>query len=138
MDALTTPYETIGGAAVVAAIVDRFYDLMDEDPAYAEVRALHGAELGPVKDGLAQFLNGWLGGPRDWFDKGLCMRSLHVPMAISNEAARQWAEAMTRAIADEPGIDDGLKVVMARRLAQIAMSMANRPAAPSADAAPAS
>lgn len=127
MDALTTPYEAIGGAPVVAAIVDRFYDLMDEDPAYADVRRLHAKQLGPIKEGLAQFLNGWLGGPRDWFDKGLCMRSMHVPMAISAEAARQWAEAMARAIDAEPGVDESLKVAMAQRLTQIALSMVNRP-----------
>lgn len=128
MDAPATPYAMIGGSAVVEAIVDRFYRLMDEDPAYADVRRLHAKDLGPVREGLAQFLDGWLGGPRDWFDKGLCMRSMHVPMAISAEVARQWAEAMVRAIEDQPGLDQRIAVAMAERLAQLALSMVNRPA----------
>lgn len=127
MDAPATPYAMIGGSAVVEAIVDRFYRLMDKDPAYADVRRLHAKDLGPVREGLAQFLDGWLGGPRDWFDKGLCMRSMHVPMAISAEVARQWAEAMVRAIEDQPGLDQRIAVAMAERLAQLALSMVNRP-----------
>jgi hemoglobin len=43
------------------AIADRFYTLMDTDPAYAQVRAMHAADLGPVKASLASFLAGWSG-----------------------------------------------------------------------------
>ena len=40
-----TPYETLGGEAGVRALVDRFYDLMDLEPAYAGIRALHGTHI---------------------------------------------------------------------------------------------
>ena len=40
-----TPFETIGGEAKVRALVDRFYDLMDLEPKYAELRLAHGTEL---------------------------------------------------------------------------------------------
>ena len=36
---VVTPFERIGGARAVRARVDRFYDAMDDDPAYAERRA---------------------------------------------------------------------------------------------------
>jgi len=118
-----TPYEMLGGASVVAAIVDRFYRLMDEEEGYAAIRAMHEEDLTRVRAGLAEFLNAWLGGPRDWFDRGVCMMSIHRNLAISPEAARQWAEAMSRAIADQPDVDEKLAVAMAHRLSQMALAM---------------
>jgi hypothetical protein len=41
--AFDTPFEGIGGEARVQALVDRFYDLMDLEPGYAELRAVHGS-----------------------------------------------------------------------------------------------
>ncbi|GLT02284.1 hypothetical protein GCM10007897_36900 [Sphingobium jiangsuense] len=123
--ATVTPYEMLGGEAVVAAIVDRFYRLMDEEERYAELRALHAPDLGKVKAGLAEFLNAWLGGPRTWFERGACVMSLHRPLAITPQAARQWADAMGRAIADQPGLDEKLAEAMTHRLSQMALAMEN-------------
>jgi hemoglobin len=39
----------------MAAIANRFYDLMEADPAYAELRALHTPDLGPVREGWPAF-----------------------------------------------------------------------------------
>lgn len=125
MDAPSTPYEMLGGSAVVTAIVDRFYRLMAEEGGYAELRALHAEDLTQVRDGLAGYLNGWLGGPRDWFDQGRCVVSLHRSIRISEDVARQWVEAMTRAIADQPGLDGQLSAAMTERLAMMARGMVN-------------
>ncbi|MFN3524224.1 MAG: group II truncated hemoglobin [Phenylobacterium sp.] len=96
------PYELIGGAPAVRRVVERFYDLMESDPAYAELRAMHAPDLAPMRASLAGFLNGWLGGPRDWFadHPGVCMMSLHARFGITAATARQWREAMARALAD--------------------------------------
>jgi len=40
-----TAFEMVGGEAHVRALVDRFYDLMDLEPAYAHLRAVHGSDL---------------------------------------------------------------------------------------------
>jgi hemoglobin len=95
-----TPFHLLGGHDAMQAIVDRFYDLMDSDPAYAELRAMHAPDLSRMRVELARFLAGWAGGPRDWFEDnpGRCMMSVHKPYAISKEVAGQWAEAMQRAI----------------------------------------
>jgi len=134
--ATVTPYEMLGGEAVVAAIVDRFYRLMDEEEGYAELRALHAPDLGKVKAGLTEFLNAWLGGPRTWFNRGVCVMSLHRPLAITPQAARQWAHAMARAIADQPGLDGRLAEAMTHRLSQMALAMENEGGPPSSDALP--
>lgn len=97
-----TAHDLIGGTPVVRRLVDRFYDLLERNPAYAELRALHEPDLGPMRQSLTGFLVAWLGGPRDWFDEhpGKCMMSAHSGVAITAATARQWSEAMALAVQD--------------------------------------
>jgi len=120
-----TPFDLIGGHATMQAIVDRFYDLMEQDPAYAELRAMHAPDLSKMRVALAQFLSGWAGGPRDWFDAnpGRCMMSVHKPYAISQQVADQWADAMSRAIADVAPARADLAAQMKDLLCQMARGM---------------
>lgn len=120
-----TPYSRIGGDAAVKAMVDRFYDLLESDPAYAPLRALHAADLCPVRHGLTRFLAGWLGGPRDWFERGQCVMSLHRAFPITPALADQWATAMTCAIAGAEDVDPALADAMAEALGHMARGMIN-------------
>jgi hemoglobin len=121
-----SPFERLGGAPVFEAIAARFYDLMDTDPAYARLRAMHAADLAPVRASLPRFLAGWAGGPRDWFEENLgrCMMSLHSAMPIDAEIAGQWAEAMERAIADVAPQPSPIAASMSDTLARLARGMA--------------
>lgn len=118
-----TPYERLGGREVFMAIANRFYDLMVSDPAYADLRAMHGQDLAPMRESLAGFLIGWSGGPRDWFASGKCMMSLHRGLPIARHTADQWAQAMARAIADVAPADKVMADAMAGVLEEIAGSM---------------
>ena len=120
-----TPFHMLGGHATVQAIVDRFYDLMDSDPAYCELRAMHAPDLSTMRRELARFLAGWAGGPRDWFDDnpGRCMMSVHKPHAISTQVALQWADAMKRAIADVAPENAELAGQMSQLLGDLARGM---------------
>lgn len=120
-----TPYDLLGGRPAIDRIVNRFYDLMDEDPAYGELRALHAADLGPMRESLASFLSGWSGGPRDWFDSnpGKCMNSAHKHVVMTRQTADQWADAMGRAIADCGPENKQLGEAMAEMLGRLASSM---------------
>ena len=126
-DPPATPYDRIGGREVLRAIVNRFYDLMDEDPAYAQLRAMHAPDLAPMRESLTGFLTGWSGGPRDWFAGGKCVMSAHKPLAISPGASGQWMAAMRRAI-DETvgGRDPEIAKAMTDVLKQMAAGMVNR------------
>ncbi|MBS0476793.1 MAG: group II truncated hemoglobin [Proteobacteria bacterium] len=121
-----SPFERIGGHAVLRAVTDRFYDLMDQDPAYAELRAMHAADLDPMRASLPAFLAGWAGGPRDWFEvnPGKCMMSMHSPFPIGQATATQWAEAMRRAIAETDVADREIADAMSDVLARMAKGMA--------------
>ena len=121
-----SPFDAIGGEQAVRRLVDRFYDLMDTEPAYQVLRALHAPDLAPMRRSLAGFLAGWLGGPRHWFDDnpGKCMMSLHAPVAIDTQVADQWVAAMTRAMRDT-AIDPALADQIAAAFARMATSMAS-------------
>jgi hemoglobin len=118
-----TPYERLGGGEVIRAIANRFYDLMESDPAYADLRAMHADNLDPMRESLAGFLIGWSGGPRDWFASGKCMMSMHRAMPIAQNTADQWGAAMRRAIADVAPADRVMADAMAGVLEEIAASM---------------
>lgn len=95
-------FDRIGGTEGVRAVVERFYDLMEHEPRYAELRAMHAENLFPMRLSLTQFLTAWLGGPRDWFEArpGACVMSMHRTMGITRETAGQWVHAMSRAMAE--------------------------------------
>ena len=121
-----SPFERVGGHAVMRAITDRFYDLMDQDPAYAELRAIHAADLTEMRAQLPLFLAGWAGGPRDWFEAnpGKCMMSAHGGIPITRATAGQWTEAMTRAIAEVEVADREIADAMTDVLSRMARGMA--------------
>ncbi|WP_374319595.1 group II truncated hemoglobin [Aquabacterium sp.] len=110
-----TAYELIGGDAKVRALVDRFYDLMDLEPAFKELRAIHGTTLDDARDKLYWFLSGWLGGPNHYIERfgHPRLRARHMPFTIGILERDQWLACMFQAMADE-GIDPEL----GRRLEQ--------------------
>jgi len=56
-------YEALGGEAKVRELAYRFYDVMDETPEAASIRAMHREDLSEIKELLFEFLSGWFGGP---------------------------------------------------------------------------
>lgn len=107
------------------AICNRFYDLMEAEPAYAELRAMHADDLAPMRQSLPLFLAGWAGGPRDWFEAnpGRCMMSMHKPFTINRAVAGQWADAMQRAIANVSPEPADMAKAMGEVLADMARGM---------------
>ncbi len=103
-EALPTPtaYTLLGGDARVRELVDRFYDLMDLEPAYAELRAAHGTTLDDARDKLYWFLSGWLGGPSLYIERfgHPRLRARHLPFAIGIKERDQWVACMSQAMVD--------------------------------------
>ena len=52
---MQTHYERLGGGDTIRKLVDRFYDLMDEDPDYYGIRKLHPADLTESRNKLFCF-----------------------------------------------------------------------------------
>lgn len=104
------PFDRIGGREPIARMVNRFYDLMESEPDFAELRAMHAPDLTPMRESLTDFLMAWMGGPRDWFEKrpGACIMSAHRALDGMNfAAATQWVLAMQQAAKETiPGDPD--------------------------------
>jgi hemoglobin len=98
-----TAFELIGGEAKVRALVDRFYDLMDLEPQFAGIRALHPNTLDSSRDKLFWFLCGWLGGPNHYIERfgHPRLRARHLPFPIGESERDQWMACMGLAMQDE-------------------------------------
>ena len=106
-----TPFELVGGEARVRELVERFYDLMDLEPGYRELRAAHGPSLDDARDKLFWFLCGWLGGPNHYIERfgHPRLRMRHMPFTIGIKERDQWVacmhQAMTEVALPEPLIE---------------------------------
>lgn len=125
-----TPFEWIGGDAKVRELVDRFYDLMDLEPRYAELRAAHGSELAHARDKLYWFLSGWLGGPSQYEDRygHPRLRMRHMPFKIGIAERDQWLACMDQAMG-EVGVPEELRARLRDSFYKTADWMRNTPGA---------
>ena len=122
-----TPFEHIGGEPAVRALVDRFYDLMDLEPAYRTLRALHPKDLHGSRDKLFWFLCGWLGGPPHYVDRfgHPMLRARHLPFRIGIAERDQWMACMKQAMG-EVGVDTAFAERLAGSFFNTADWMRNR------------
>ncbi|MCA0327533.1 MAG: group II truncated hemoglobin [Proteobacteria bacterium] len=125
--AATTPFEVIGGEPAVRALVERFYDLMDLEPAYGAVRATHGSTLDSARQKLFWFLCGWLGGPSLYVERfgHPRLRMRHLPFAIGVRERDQWLACMDQAMR-ESGTDEALRLRLNQAFFQTADWMRNQ------------
>jgi hemoglobin len=110
-----TPFSRLGGETGVRALVDAFYDHMDLEPDFRELRALHPKALDGSRDKLFWFLCGWLGGPPLYTDRfgHPMLRARHLPYRIGILERDQWLACMSQAMAGQ-----GIDVALATRLTE--------------------
>lgn len=123
-----TAYELIGGADRVRELVDRFYDLMELEPEFAGIRAMHPTPMDSSRDKLYWFLSGWLGGP-DLFVERFGhprLRARHLPFTIASNERDQWLRCMALAM-QEIGIDASMQERLMYSFYQTADWMRNAP-----------
>ena len=123
-----TPFEWIGGEARVKSLTERFYDLMELEPAYAELRAAHGPDLTRARDHLYMFLTGWLGGPQLYTEQfgHPRLRARHMPFNIGIQERDQWLACMDQAMGDTD-VDAALRTRLLDSFFQTADWMRNMP-----------
>lgn len=97
-----TAFAWVGGEDAVRRLVDRFYDLMELEPGYAQLRAVHPASLDSARDKLFWFLCGWLGGPDHYIERfgHPRLRARHLGFKIGIAERDQWMACMMQAMAD--------------------------------------
>lgn len=120
-------YEQLGGEEVVRALVDRFYDLMDEKAEASDIRKMHAKSLKASRQKLFEFLCGWLGGPNLYVERRghPRLRARHLPFEIGTEARDQWLGCMDQAL-DDVVEDEQLREKLSDSFTRIADHMRNR------------
>jgi hemoglobin len=123
----TSVFEWIGGEAPIKAMVERFYDLMDLEPAYKILRNVHGTDLSYGRERLFWFLCGWMGGPQHYTERfgHPMLRARHMPFSIGIEERDQWLACMSQAMR-ETGVDAELQKRLEESFFQTADWMRNK------------
>lgn len=126
MSQARTPYQILGEDGI-RELTGAFYDIMDELPELAKLRAMHAADLAPMKEKLADYLSGWMGGPPRYADKygSVCMTEPHEPYHIGPEERDQWLLCMDKALARIEASDE-LVAMLKLPLFRIADAVRNR------------
>ena len=124
-----TPFELIGGADRIRAIVERFYDLMTErEPALAQLHVCtpDGLVDRGSRDRFAMFLIGWLGGPEDYVEQHghPRLRMRHARVAVNVAMRDAWLRCMFAAL-DEHGVTGEVRAFLDARFTDVADFMRN-------------
>jgi len=95
-------FDLVGGEPAIHALVERFYDLMDLEPGYAALRAVHGSDLASAREKLYWFLCGWMGGPQHYIERfgHPRLRMRHMPFKIGILERDQWLACMDQAMGE--------------------------------------
>jgi hemoglobin len=101
---MTSVIDRIGGEAVVRALVERFYDLVETAPAGRQILHLHfrGHGISHVRAAQFEFLCGFFGGRRDYMQRprALSLKEQHAHVPIRPEDAEDWLRLMGQALQD--------------------------------------
>ena len=131
-----TPFQILGEDGI-REITNACYDIMNELPEVAKLRAMHAENLEPMKEKLALYLTGWMGGPPRYADKygTVCMTEPHEPYHIGPEERDQWLLCMDKAL-ERTGASEELVEMLKVPMFRIADAVRNRegPSAASSDA----
>lgn len=126
-DELPCLYEQLGGETVLRALVDRFYDEMDQNPQMAALRQMHPPDLQSSRDKLFMFLSGWTGGPNLYWETygHPRLRARHMPFPIGDNEAIEWLLCMDVAL-EEHVPDEGVREQLMGAFKHMAGHMRNR------------
>lgn len=136
MDNYQTPYQILGEQGI-RDLTSAFYDIMDTLPEAADVRAMHAQDLGPMKEKLADYLTGWMGGPPLYADKHgtVCMTEPHEPYHIGPRERDQWLLCMDKAL-EQIGASDELIEMLKVPMYRVADAVRNKDGVSAAETDP--
>lgn len=121
-----SPYQILGDAGV-RALVDAFFDVMSQDNAFTELRALYPSDVTDVKQRLKAYLVAWMGGPPVYAIAfgDIDLKEAHAKVPIDANMRDCWLKCMALAL-DNVQADAELKTVLQEPLFRIAESVRNR------------
>lgn len=125
-DTPQTPYQILGENGI-RHLTNTFYDIMDSLPEAAGLRAMHAKDLTVMKEKLADYLIGWMGGPPLYADKygTVCMTTPHETYHIGPAERDQWLLCMDKAL-EQTGASEELVEMLKIPLFRIADAVRNK------------
>jgi hemoglobin len=120
-----SPYEILGDEGI-AKLADTFYDVLDELPQAANVRAMHKENMDEIRKKLKNYLIGWMGGPPIYqmVTGTVCLTEPHEPYTIGPKERDQWLLCMDEAL-ERTGASNELKEMLKLPMFQIADTVRN-------------
>ncbi len=97
-------YRAAGEYPGIRQLVDHFYDEMESLPQARNILLMHPKDLEESREKLADFLSGWLGGPRVYQQKRgeIRLPMAHKHLAIGPAERDTWLQCMHRALDQMP------------------------------------
>ena len=98
----------------IRAIVEAFYDVMDQDEKAKPIRQMHPEDLTSSREKLFMFLSGWTGGPQLYTERygHPFLRRRHLPFKIGEEERDQWIYCMTKAMLNLKMDEEKIKALL--------------------------
>ncbi len=125
------PYLRLGGPEGVRALVEAFYDAMEQhEPALTAVHQLDapGTIARTSRDHFASFLVFWLGGPQDYLQtRGHPrLRMRHMRVAVTEAMRDAWLRSMRHAL-EARAVTGPVRTYLDGRFAEVAEFLRNVP-----------
>jgi hemoglobin len=97
-------FQAAGGEPGLQRLVADFYQVMEQAPQAAKVRAMYPEDVSEARDRLASFLSGWLGGPKRYAEKygSISIPQFHTRWQVGEAERDAWLFCMEQAIARQP------------------------------------
>jgi hemoglobin len=118
-----TPYVMMGGAEVLAKLVDAFYNRVAVDP---HLSPIFPNDLTETKEKQYKFLTQFFGGPTLYSNEygHPMLRARHMPFTITPKRAEAWLACMKAAM-DDIKLSGSIRDFMLQRLTHTAYHMVN-------------
>ncbi len=125
---MSSALDQLGGEVQLRALVERFYDRMETDPAVYSLHRLHfrGHGLSHTRQAQFEFLSGFLGGRAYYRERFgyMDLREIHAHVPIREADAELWLETFDAALAD-CGMDGPVVDKMRATLRRAALMLVN-------------
>jgi len=105
-------FKAAGGEAGIRSLVDAFYRIMGDEPAFRPIYDMHGlasagtelARTELIRDKLARFLCGWMGGENLYNERygAISIPGVHAHLKVTEIERDLWLACMTRALDEQP------------------------------------
>lgn len=102
--------QAIGGMEGLTRLVNTFYRLMENTPAYRPLFEMHPQPIDTSVDKLILFLHGWMGGERMYAKKygQIALPRAHAHLDVNDKERLMWLNCMSDALT-ECGYPDDLR-----------------------------